>query len=323
MILRRRQFLHLGAAVLPLLPRVARGQAYPSRPVRLIVGFAAGGANDIVGRLMGQSLSERLGQQVVIENRPGASTNIATEVVVNAAPDGHTILLVSNAAAVNATLYERLNFNFIRDIAPVAGIMRVPNVMEVNPSVPVKTVPEFIAYAKANPGRMSMASGGTGSSSHLAGELFKMMADVNMVHVPYRGGAQPLTDLIGGQVQVMFDVMPSSIEHIRGGRLRALAVTTTTRSEALPEAPSMSEFLPGYEVSTWYGFGVPRSTPAGIIGILNKEANAVLSDPKLKARFADLGGTPLELSPADFGNLITDETEKWGRVIRAANIKAE
>jgi tripartite-type tricarboxylate transporter receptor subunit TctC len=321
----RRQFLHMvtGATALPVLPRIAQGQAYPSRPVRLIIGFAPGGSNDIVGRLMGQSLSERLGQQVVIENRPGAGTNIATEAVVNAAPDGQTILLVSTAAAINATLYERLNFNFIRDIAPVAGVMRVPNVMDVNPSVPVKTVPDFIAYAKANPGRISMASGGTGTSSHLAGELFKMMADVNMVHVPYRGGAQPLSDLIGGQVQIMFDVMPSSIEYIRGGKLRALAVTTTTRSEALPEAPTVSEFVPGYEVSTWYGFGVPKSTPANIIGMLNKETNAVLSDPKLKTRLADLGGTPLELSPTDFGKLIADETEKWGKVIRAANIKAE
>jgi tripartite-type tricarboxylate transporter receptor subunit TctC len=321
----RRQFLHLvtGAAALPALPRIARGQAYPSRPVRLIVGFAPGGANDIVGRLMGQSLSERLGQQVVIENRPGAGTNIATEAVVNAVPDGYSILLVSTAAAINATLYERLNFNFIRDIAPVAGVMRVPNVMEVNPSVPVKTVTEFIAYAKANPGRISMASGGTGTSSHLAGELFKMMADVNMVHVPYRGGAQPLIDLVGGQVQIMFDVMPSAIQYIRSGKLRALAVTTTGRSEALPEVPSVSEFVPGYEVSTWYGLGVPKNTPANIISILNKETNALLSDPRLKTRLADLGGTPLELSPGAFGKLIAAETEKWGNVIRAANIKAE
>jgi tripartite-type tricarboxylate transporter receptor subunit TctC len=321
----RRQFLHLvtGAAALPILPRIAQGQPYPSRPVRLIIGFAPGGSNDIVGRLIGQSLSERLGQQVLIENRPGAGTNIAAEAVVNAAPDGYTILLVSTAAAINATLYQRLNFNFIRDIAPVAGLLRVPNVMDVNPSVPVKTVPDFIAYAKANPGRISMASGGTGTSSHLAGELFKMMADVNMVHVPYRGGAQPLTDLIGGQVQIMFDVLPSSIEYIRGGRLRALAVTTTARSEALPETPSVSEFVPGYEVSTWYGFGVPKGTPANIIGMLSKDTNAVLSDPELKKRLADLGSTPLELSPADFGKLITDETEKWGTVIRAANIRAE
>jgi tripartite-type tricarboxylate transporter receptor subunit TctC len=321
----RRQFLHLatGAAALPVLPRIARGQAYPSRPLRLIVGFAAGGANDIVGRLVGQSLSERLGQQVVIENRPGAGTNIATEAVVNAAPDGYTILLVSTAAAINATLYERLSFNFIRDIAPVAGIMRVANVMEVNPSVSVKTVPEFIAYAKANPGRISMASGGTGTTSHLAGELFKIMADVNMVHVPYRGGAQPVADLVAGQVQVMFDVMPSAIPYIRGGKLRALAVTTATRSEALPDTPSVSEFLPGYEVSTWYGFGAPKGTPANIIGMLNRKTNALLSDPKLKSRRADLGGTPLELSPEDFGKLIADETEKWSKVIRAANIKAE
>jgi tripartite-type tricarboxylate transporter receptor subunit TctC len=315
--------LAVGAMALPALLGIAWGQTYPLRPVRLIVGFAAGGSNDVVARLMGQALSERLGQQVVIENRPGGVTNIATEAVVNAPPDGHTLLLVSTAAAINATLYERLNFNFIRDIAPVAGIMRVPNVMEVNPSVPAKTVPEFIAFAKAVAGRISMASGGTGSSSHLAGELFKLMAGINMVHVPYRGGAQPLTDLVGGQVQIMFDVMPSSIEYIRGGKLRALAVTTKTRSAALPEAPSVGEFVPGYDVSTWYGFGVPKNTPASIIDALNKATNAVLADPRIKSRLADLGGTPLPLSPAEFGKLIVDETEKWGKVIRAANIKPD
>jgi tripartite-type tricarboxylate transporter receptor subunit TctC len=306
-----------------LLLGIASGQTYPSRSVRLIVGFAAGGSNDTVARLMGHALSERLGQQVIIESRPGGGTNIATEAVANAPPDGHTLLLVSTVAAINTTLYERLSFDFIRDIAPVAGILRVPSVMDVNPSVPAKTVPEFIAFAKANAGRTSMASGGTGSTSHLAGELFKLMAGINMVHVPYRGGAQPLTDLIGGQVQIMFDVMPSSIEYIRSGKLRALAVTTKTRSEALPEAPSVSEFLPGYDVSSWYGFGVPKNTPASIIDALNKATSAVLGDPKMKFRLADLGGTPLPLSPAEFGKLIVDETEKWGKVIHAANIKAE
>jgi tripartite-type tricarboxylate transporter receptor subunit TctC len=320
---RRILSLAIGVMALPALLGIAWGQTYPSRPVRLIVGFAAGGSNDIVARLMGQALSERLGQQVIVENRSGGGTNIATEAVVNAPPDGHTLLLVSTVTAVNTTLYERLNFNLIRDIAPVAGIMRVPNVMEVNPSVPAKTVPEFIAFAEANAGRISMASGGTGSTSHLAGELFKLMAGVNMVHVPYRGGAQPLIDLIGGQVQIMFDVMPSSIEYIRGGKLRALAVTTKTRSEVLPEAPSVSEFLPGYDVSSWYGFGVPKNTPASIIDALNTATSAVLGDPKIKSRLTDLGGTPLPLSPAEFGKLIVDETEKWGKVIRAANIKAE
>jgi tripartite-type tricarboxylate transporter receptor subunit TctC len=321
----RRRILSLavGAMALPVLLGQAWGQPNPSRPVRLIVGFAAGGSNDLVARLMGQALSERLGQQVIIENRPGGGTNIATEAVVNAPPDGHTLLLVSTVAAINTTLYERLNFNIVRDIAPVAGIMRVPNVMEVNPSVPARSVPEFIAFAKANAGRISMASGGTGSTSHLAGELFKLMAGVNMVHIPYRGGAQPLTDLIGGQVQIMFDVMPSSIEYIRDGRLRALAVTTKTRSEALPEVPSVSEFVPGYDVSSWYGFGAPKNTPASLIDMLNKETNAVLGDPKIKSRLADLGGTPTPLSPAEFGKLIVDETEKWGKVIRAANIKLD
>jgi tripartite-type tricarboxylate transporter receptor subunit TctC len=320
---RRVLSLAVGAVALPVLLGIAWGQTYPSRPVRLIVGFAAGGSNDIVARLMGQALSERLGQQVIIENRPGGGTNIATEAVANAPPDGHTLLLVSTVATINTTLYERLNFNFVRDIAPVAGIMRVPNVMEVNPSVPAKTVPDFIAFANANAGRINMASGGTGSTSHLAGELFKVMTGVNMIHVPYRGGAQPLTDLIGGQVQIMFDVMPSSIEYIRDGKLRALAVTTKMRSEALPQTPSLSEFVPGYDVSSWYGFGVPKNTPAGIIDALDKATNAVLGDPKIKSRLADLGGTPLPLSAAEFGKLIVDETEKWGKVIRAANIKPE
>jgi tripartite-type tricarboxylate transporter receptor subunit TctC len=318
----RRRVLSLAVPAMVLLG-IAWGQTYPSRPVRLIVGFAAGGSNDIVARLMGQALSERLGQQVIIENRPGGGTNIATEAVANAPPDGYTLLLVSTVATINTALYERLNFNFIRDIAPVAGIMRVPNVMEVNPSVLAKTVPDFIAYAKANPGRISMASGGTGSTSHLAGELFKLMTGVNMIHVPYRGGAQPLTDLIGGQVQIMFDVMPSSIEHIKDGKLRALAVTTKARSEALPQTPSVSEFVPGYDVSSWYGFGVPKNTPAVVIDALEKATKAALGDPKIKSRLADLGGTPLPLSAAEFGKLILDETEKWGKVIRAANIKPE
>jgi tripartite-type tricarboxylate transporter receptor subunit TctC len=291
--------------------------------VRWIVGFAPGGGNDIVARLMGQWLSERTGQQFVIENRPGAGTNIATEVVVRAPSDGYTLLLVSAAAAINATLYEKLNFNFIRDIAPVAGITRVPDVMVANLSVPSRTAPEFIAYAKANPGKLTMASPGIGTTPHLAGELFKMMAGVDVVHVPYRGTALALTDLLGGQVQVTFTSMPSVIEYIRAGRLRALAVTTATRSDALPDIPTVGEFLPGYEGAIWYGLGAPKATPAEIVNKLNKEVNAGLADPKIKARLADLGGTPLVGSPADFGKLIADETEKWGKVIRAANIKAE
>jgi tripartite-type tricarboxylate transporter receptor subunit TctC len=320
----RRTFLHLAAgAALPAVSRVARGQAYPSRPVRIIVPFAAGAALDITARLVSQWMSEHLGQQVVVENRPGAGANIGTEAVIKAPPDGYTLLLVSVANAINATLYDTLNFNFIRDVAPVAPIMRVPNVMEVHPSVPVKTVPEFIAYAKANPGRLNMASGGIGSSPHLFGELFKMMTGVNMLHVPYRGGAPALTDLLGGQVQVMFDPMANSIEYLRAGTLRALAVTTATRSAALPDIPPIGDFVPGYEASSWYGIGAPRSTPVEVIDKLNKEINAGLADPKLKARFAALGGTVVAGSPADFGKLVADETEKWGKVIRAANIKAE
>ena len=324
MKLPRRTFLHLAAgAALPAVSRVARGQAYPSRPVRIIVPFAAGAALDITARLVSQWMSEHLGQQVVVENRPGAGANIGTEAVIKAPPDGYTLLLVSVANAINATLYDTLNFNFIRDVAPVAPIMRVPNVMEVHPSVPVKTVPEFIAYAKANPGRLNMASGGIGSSPHLFGELFKMMTGVNMLHVPYRGGAPALTDLLGGQVQVMFDPMANSIEYLRAGTLRALAVTTATRSAALPDISPIGDFVPGYEASSWYGIGAPRSTPVEVIDKLNKEINAGLADPKLKARFAALGGTVVAGSPADFGKLVADETEKWGKVIRAANIKAE
>jgi tripartite-type tricarboxylate transporter receptor subunit TctC len=325
MKLPRRKFLHLaaGAAALPAVSRVAWSQTYPTRPVHLIVGYAPGGGTDITARLMGQWLSERLGQPFVIENRPGAGGNIGTEAATHAPPDGYTLLLVSLANATNATLYDKLNYNFIRDIAPVAGIIRVPNVMEVNPAVPVKTVPEFIAYAKANPGKINMASAGNGSPPHVAGELFKMMAGVDMQHVPYRSGGAALTDLLGGQVQVTFESTSASIEYIRAGKLRALAVTTSTRSPALPDIPTLSDFVPGYEASSWYGIGVPANTPAEIVDKLNKEINAGLADPKIKARFADLGGMALSGSSADFGKLIAAETEKWAKVIRAANIKAE
>jgi tripartite-type tricarboxylate transporter receptor subunit TctC len=325
MKLPRRTFLHLaaGAAALPAVSRIASAQAYPSRPVRLIVGAPAGGGFDIVARLMGQWLSERLGQSFVIENRPGAGSNIATEAVVRALPDGYMLLLVTAANAINTSLYERLSFNLSRDIAPVAGITRVPEVMVANLSVPSRTIPECIAYAKANPGKLTMASGGVGTPSHLAGELFKTMIGVDMLHVPYRGIAPALTDLLGGQVQVMFASMPSSIEYIRAGRLRALAVTTATRWDALPDIPTMSEFLPGYEASQWYGVGVPKNTPAEIVDKLNNEINAALVDPTMRARLADLGGTPLPGSPAQFGKLIAEETEKWGKVIRAANIKPQ
>jgi tripartite-type tricarboxylate transporter receptor subunit TctC len=321
----RRQFLHLaaGAAALPAVSHIAWAQEYPTKPVRIIVGFAPGGGADIAARLIGQWLSERLGQSFVIENRPGAGSNIATEAVVRAPSDGYTLLLVSAPAAINATLYEKLSFNFIRDIAPVASISHVPHVMVVHPSFPAKTVPEFIAYAKANAGKINMASAGNGSTPHVAGELFKMMADVNLIHVPYRSAGPALTDLLGGQVQVMFDNMASSIEHIRAGKLRPLAVTTTMRSETLPDVPTVSEFVPGYEVSNWFGVGAPKATPAEILDRLNKEINASLADPKLRARLADLGGTPLVGSPADFGKLIAAETEKWAKVIRAANIKPD
>jgi tripartite-type tricarboxylate transporter receptor subunit TctC len=321
----RRQFLHLaaGAAALPAVSRFARAQAYPSRAVRLIVPIAPGGAGDITARLIGQWLSERLGQQFVIDNRPGGGTNIGTEAVVRAPADGYTLLMVGGYNAINATLYDRLNFDFLRDIAPVAGITRVPNVMVVHPSVPATTVPQFIAYAKANPGKITMASGGIGSTGHISGELFKMMAGIDMVHVPYRGGGPALNDLLGGQVQVYFATTVSSIGYIRAGRLRALAVTTATRSDALPDIPTVAEFVPGYEASFWLGVGAPKATPAEIVEKLNKEVNAALDDPKMKARLADLGGTPLPGSPADFGKLIADETEKWARVIRAANMKPE
>jgi len=321
----RRTFLSLaaGAAVMPTVSQIAHTQSYPNRPVRLVVGFAPGGGNDITARLMGQWLSERLGQPFVIENRPGAGTNVATEAVVNAAPDGYTILFVAPSAAINATLYEKLNFNFIRDLAPIAGIMRIPNVMVVNPSVPARTIPEFIAYAKANPGKINVASPGVGTSVHLSAELFKMMTGVDMVHVAYKGSAPSLTDLLGGQVQVSFATMPASIGFIRTGKLRALAVTTATRSPALPEVPTVGEFVPGYEVSTWYGLCARMGTPAEVIDKINKEINAGLADPTMKARLADLGGVTIAGSPGDFGKLVADETEKWAKVIRAANIKPE
>jgi tripartite-type tricarboxylate transporter receptor subunit TctC len=321
----RRQFLRLvaGAAALPAVSRSARAQAYPTRPVRVVVGFAAGGGTDITARLIGQWLSERLGQQFIIENRPGASGNIATEAVVRAPADGYTLLVATAADATNSTFYDKLNFNFIRDIAPVAGIISVPNVIVVNPSLPVRTVPEFIAYARANPGKINMASAGTGSGTHMTGELFKMMTNVNLVHVPYRGLAPAVTDLLGGQVQVMFGTMPSSIEYIRSGRLRALAVTTASRWEGMADLPTVSDFVPGYESSQWYGMGAPRNTSAEIVDRLNREINAGLADPKVKARLVDLGGMALVGSPADFGKHIADETEKWGKVIRAANIKAD
>jgi tripartite-type tricarboxylate transporter receptor subunit TctC len=291
--------------------------------VRIIVGFAAGSATDINARLIGQWLSERLRQQFIIENRPGAGGNIGTEAVVRAPPDGHTLLAVATPSAINATLYDKLNFNFMRDIAPVAAISREANVILVNPSVPAKTVPEFIAYAKANAGKINYASPGNGTAGHVSGELFKMMAGVNMVHVPYRGGAPALIDLLGGQVQVFLGGISGSIEYIRAGRLRALAVTTATRSEALPDIPTLGDFLRGYESSAWNGIGAPKDSPAEVIEKLNKEINAALADPKFKARLADLGGTPLSGSPADFSKLISDETEKWGKVVKFAGIKAE
>jgi tripartite-type tricarboxylate transporter receptor subunit TctC len=317
--------MHLaaGTAALPALPHIARAQAYPTRAVRIIVPFAPGGSTDISARLIGQWLSERLGQQFVIENRPGAGSNIGTEVVVNAPPDGYTLLLVGASSAINMTLYEKLSFNFLRDITPIAGIVSIPFAMVVSPSFPAKTVSEFIAHAKANPGRVNFGSGGNGTAGHLSGELFKMMAGVNMVHVPYRGEAPALTDMLGGQVQVMFATIPASIEHIRAGKLRALAVTTAARSEVLPEIPTMGEILPDYEASGWQGIGAPKNTPTEIITKLNSEINAAFADPKIKARLADLGGKALVNSPADFAKLIAAETEKWGKVIRAPNIKPE
>jgi tripartite-type tricarboxylate transporter receptor subunit TctC len=321
----RRRFLRLaaGAAALPAVSRFAWAQAYPTRPVRLVVGFPAGQTADIVARFMGQWLSGRLGQPVVIDNRPGASSNTATELVVRSPPDGYTLLSVNSSNLINETLYDKLPYDFLRDIAPVAGFIRTPLVMEVNPSFPAKTVPEFIAYAKANPGKINMATGGTGNSTHVTGELFKMMAGVNLLVVPYRGSPPALTDLLAGQVQVMFDLMSTSLEYIRAGKLRALAVTTATRTEALPDIPTIGEFVPGYEASAIGGLGAPKGTPADIIDKLNREINAGLSDPKIKARFADLGLAPLARSPAEFAKLVLDETEKWGKVVKFANIKPE
>jgi tripartite-type tricarboxylate transporter receptor subunit TctC len=321
----RRQFLHLaaGAGTGPGVSRMAWAQAYPARPVRIIVGYPSGGSNDILARLIAQWLSERMGQQFVIENRPGAGSNIATEAVVRADPDGYTLLMVSAANMSNAALYDRLNYNFIRDIAPVAGVMRVPLVMEVNPSIPAKTVPEFIAYAKANPGKINFASGGIGTSIHLSGELFKMMTGVDMQHVPYRGNGPALTDLLGGQVQIMFDTMPAAIGYVRADKLRALAVTTAARSEALPDVPTVGEYVPGYEASSLYGVAAPSNTPADIVDKLNREINAALADPAMRTRLADLGGIVLPGSPADFGRLIAVETDKWAKVIRTGNIKPQ
>jgi tripartite-type tricarboxylate transporter receptor subunit TctC len=319
----RRQFLHLAAvaAALPAVSRVAWAQAYPSRPVRIIVPFAPGGGTDIIARLMGQWLSEHLGQPFLIDNRPGAGTNIGTEAVVRAPPDGYTLLIVDSSPAINATLYNKLNFNFIRDIAPVASLIRTPGIIIVHPSVPAKTVPEFIAYAKSNPGKLNMASAGIGNGGHLSGELFKMMTGVNIVHVPYRGTGPALADLLGGQAQVMFGGLIASIEYIRAGRLRALAVTT--RSEALPDIPSVSEFLPGYEADDWKGIGAPKNTPPEIIDKLNKEINAALADPKMKARLADLGSDAIPMTPADFGKLIADETEKWAKVVKFSDARPD
>ena len=321
----RRQFLHLaaGAAALPAVSRFARAQAYPTRPVRLIVPVAPGGGTDIAGRLMGQWLSERLGRPFVVENRPGAGGTIGTEAVVRAPADGYTLLVCRISNATDAALYDTLNFNFIRDIAPIATITREPVVLIVNPSVPAKTLPEFLAYVKANPRKVSMASAGTGTLSHVAGELFKMMAGIDMVHVPYRGGGPATNDLLGGQVQVLFTNPSGSIEHIRAGRLRALAVTTTARSDALPDIPTVGEFVPGYEATFWSGICAPKNTPTEIIDKLNREINAALADPKLMRRLAELGALAFASSPAEFSKLTADETEKWGKVIRAANIKAE
>jgi tripartite-type tricarboxylate transporter receptor subunit TctC len=312
----------LAGLVLAAVPP-AQAVDYPTKPVRFIVGYAPGGATDILARLMGQWLSERLGQQFVVDNRSGAASNLATEAVANAAPDGYTLLLINPANAINATLYDRLSFNFLRDIAPVAGFIRVPNVMEVNPALPVRTVPEFIAYAKANPAKINMGSGGAGTSVHMSGELFKMLAGVNMVHVPYRGAAPAVMDLIAGQVHVVFDNLPGSIEHIRAGKLRALAMTTSQRSEVLPDVPVVADFVPGYEASAWFGMGVPKGTPAEIVNKLNSEINAGLADPKLKARLADLGGMLIPGTPADFGRLLAEETEKWAKVVKFSGAKPD
>lgn len=325
MKLHRRTFLHLaaGAAALPAVPQSARAQTYPTRPLRLIIGYPPGGSADLTARLTGQWLTERIGQPVVIESRPGAATNLATEAVVRAPADGYTLLLVAPANAINATLYDKLNFNFLRDIAPVAGIIRFPNVVVVNPSLPINTIPELIAYARANPGRLNMASSGNGSTIHMSGELFKMLTGINMVHVPYRGGAPALTDLISGQVHVMFDNVPTSAEFIKAGKLRGLAVTSTERSAVLPELPTVADFLPGYEASAWYGLGAPKNTPGEVIDKLNKAMNAILADPKPQARFAELGASLLPGSPVDFGKLLAEETDKWGKVVKFSGAKPD
>jgi tripartite-type tricarboxylate transporter receptor subunit TctC len=323
--LHRRQFLHLaaGAATLPVVSRIAMAQAYPSRPVHILVGFPAGGTSDIVARVLSQWLSERLRQQFVVENRPGAGSNLATEAVARAAPDGYTLLLIGGANTINATLFDKLNFDFLRDIAPIASVFETPLVVEVNPSVPARTISEFITYAKGNPGKLNFATPGVGTPPHVAGELFKMMTGIDMLHVPYRGTGPMLTDLIGGQVQVAFDPLPASIEHIRAGKLRALAVTTASRSEALPGIPSASEYVPDYVASNWYGFAAPKNTSPDIIDKLNTEINAALADPKIKARLAELGGTPFASSPAAFAEFVANDTAKWAKVIRAANIKPQ
>jgi len=325
MKLPRRQFLHLATGVLaaPAVARRAFADTYPSRPVRLICGFAAAGGNDIIARLMGQWLTERLGQAFVIENRPGAGTNIAAELVINSPPDGYTLFVTSLSNAVNGVLYEKLNFDFMRDMLPVAGIAQAPSAFAINTSVPAKTVAEFIAYAKANPGRINMGSAGIGSTGHLAGELFKMMAGVNLVHVPYRGNGPALTDLLAGQIEVLFPSLGASIEYVKSGKLRSLAVTGATRSDSLPDVPTVAETVPGYEAFSFYGIGVPRKTPAEVVEVLNKAVNAGLADTKFKARLAGLGSVPMPGPPATFGKLIADEAEKWGKVIRFAGIKAQ
>jgi tripartite-type tricarboxylate transporter receptor subunit TctC len=321
----RREFLRLaaGAAVIPALSGIAKAETYPARPVHLIIGYTPGGSADLTARLMGQWLSARLGQQFIIENRPGGGTNIATEAAVRAPPDGYNLFLAAPANAINATLYDKLNFNFLRDTEPVGGFIRFPNVVCVNPSVPVKSIPELIAYAKANPGKLNMASSGNGSTIHMSGELFKMLTGINMVHVPYRGGAPALTDLLAGQVHVMFDNIPTCAEYVKGGQLRGLAVTSTTRSAVLPDLPTVADFLPGYEASAWYGLVAPKKTPAEVIDKMNKEINAVLASPEAKTRFADLGAFLLPGSPADFGNLLAEETEKWGKVVKFAGVKVD
>ncbi|MFZ0423274.1 MAG: tripartite tricarboxylate transporter substrate binding protein [Xanthobacteraceae bacterium] len=325
MKLSRRKFLRLAASAvaLPAVSRIAQAETYPSRPVHLIIGYPPGGSADMTARFAGQWLSDRLGQQFVIESRPGAGTNLATEAVLRAAPDGYTLLLVAPANAINASLYAKLNFVFLQDYAPVAGLVRFPDVMDVNPQVPANTVPEFIAYAKANPGKLNMASSGVGSTIHVAGELFKMMAGVDMVHVPYRGGAAAMLDMVSGRDQVMFDNLPTSIEFIKAGKVRALAVTTATRSEVFPDLPTVGEFVPGYEASAWYGLGAPKGTPTEIIETLNKAINASLAEPKVKTQLADLGAALLPGSAADFGKLVADETEKWAKVVKFADIKPE